>query len=620
MPTLLEQARQHRRASRLTGRRVRSSVRFARQQPPRAVEVAYTAWIRGILARAQAAVLQRVVPLLKAATESSAEAALADRADSRADSAERPLSELDVVRVSMAGVLSSDLLGQQIREFGTRTERYQGSELQGQIRKALGIESPILSDDKIGPLLREWIAENVRLIKTVPSEYFGSIERLVAAGVNTGRRHEQIAKQIADRYGVAQRRAALIARDQVGKFYGQVQRARQKELGIQRYRWRTSNDERVRPEHVEREGKVFEWTDPPADGHPGYPINCRCTAEPVITDVLEQLEKEEQADRERMQALQAGELEQKTPEQPLEPPAPVKPIPTGTAGAQVAKEHPELAELLGPSLHVDDSPNGYLPDVAQRRAAQLTMVPDGVLEAAKNEGITIRIGPGNAHEVALKSRMTEAQLNEHGRGNDSRRMRDVGAYFSPATNEVAVGHNMSGSEAVTIHELGHGLEGMAGLGNAYGRYPVWLDRRKKELAEQRQSGRIDFETWEKRNRAAEKIAADQLPANKAFEKAHDQWVKRGAAEGVRRPAYYSNGWTYTELPGGRLSVTDVGGPTGIGRSETFAELSAVYWFTGRGAAERRFSPALVRAWERSVKAATGVSPKAKPTNPKRRES
>lgn len=305
MPTLLEQARQHRRASRLTGRRVRANVRFARQQPPRAVEVAYTAWIRGILARAQAAVLQRVVPLLKAATESSAEAALADRADSRADSAERPLSELDVVRVSMAGVLSSDLLGQQIREFGTRTERYQGSELQGQIRKALGIESPILSDDKIGPLLREWIAENVRLIKTVPSEYFGSIERLVAAGVNTGRRHEQIAKQIGERYGVAQRRAALIARDQVGKFYGQVQRARQKELGIQRYRWRTSNDERVRPEHVEREGKVFEWTDPPADGHPGYPINCRCTAEPVITDVLEQLEKEEQADRERMQALQA---------------------------------------------------------------------------------------------------------------------------------------------------------------------------------------------------------------------------------------------------------------------------------------------------------------------------
>lgn len=449
MPTLLEQARQHRRASRLVGRPVRTSVRFARQVPPGAVERAYAAFIRGILERAHRAVLQRVVPLLKEATATSAEASLAD---SRADSAEKPLSELDVVRVGIGGVVSSELLAQQIREFGTRTERFQGSELQGQIRRAVGIESPILADTTIGPLLREWVAENVRLVKTIPAEYFSSLERTIAAGVNTGRRHEVIAKQVAERYGVSQRRAALIARDQVGKFYGQVQRARQKELGIKRYRWRTSNDERVRPEHVEREGKVFEWTDPPADGHPGYPINCRCTAEPVITDVLEQLEKEEQADREKLAQLQAGELPKEEKPAELELPKPVRPLPTGTGSLDVVRDFPEVADVLGPALHVDQQRDAQ----HLKHAADLAKVPREVLEAFKDSGGTFRMGPGAAYEVALKSKPVGADLDRTPRGySPGQTMRDPAGWYHPSHNEIVVGDKAHGSSSVAVHELGH---------------------------------------------------------------------------------------------------------------------------------------------------------------------
>jgi len=46
--------------------------------------------------------------------------------------------------------------------------------------------------------------------------------------------------------------------------------------------WRGILDARERPEHVAREGKEFSWKNPPDDGHPGEPINCRCTAEPVL--------------------------------------------------------------------------------------------------------------------------------------------------------------------------------------------------------------------------------------------------------------------------------------------------------------------------------------------------
>ncbi|WP_442872598.1 phage minor head protein [Cognatishimia sp. SS12] len=52
-------------------------------------------------------------------------------------------------------------------------------------------------------------------------------------------------------------------------------------LGIaSRMYGRTRRDSRVRPSHAENDGRVFEWNDPPATGHPGDDYGCRCTAEP----------------------------------------------------------------------------------------------------------------------------------------------------------------------------------------------------------------------------------------------------------------------------------------------------------------------------------------------------
>lgn len=50
------------------------------------------------------------------------------------------------------------------------------------------------------------------------------------------------------------------------------------------YRWRTSEDERVRPEHAARHGRIFSWVYPPAGGHPGEDYGCRCWAELVRND------------------------------------------------------------------------------------------------------------------------------------------------------------------------------------------------------------------------------------------------------------------------------------------------------------------------------------------------
>jgi SPP1 gp7 family putative phage head morphogenesis protein len=132
------------------------------------------------------------------------------------------------------------------------------------------------------PLATGFVRENVALIKSLSRKHFDDLERRVLDAFRSGRRAESLSRQIREQYGASQKRAMLIARDQIGKLNGNLTRQRQKALGVERYIWRTSQDERVRSLHREREGKEFSWDEPPEDGHPGEPIQCRCTAEPVI--------------------------------------------------------------------------------------------------------------------------------------------------------------------------------------------------------------------------------------------------------------------------------------------------------------------------------------------------
>lgn len=152
------------------------------------------------------------------------------------------------------------------------------------------------NDPKLRLLLEEWVSENTRLIKSIPSDYFNTLQRLVSTALVDGITTKTLAKQIENLYGVTENRAKLIAVDQIGKLNGQITKARQEYLGIRFYRWRTARDQRVREEHAEREGKLYAWSMQdagksyngqvarmtPSDGYPGIPIRCRCIAEPVI--------------------------------------------------------------------------------------------------------------------------------------------------------------------------------------------------------------------------------------------------------------------------------------------------------------------------------------------------
>lgn len=141
---------------------------------------------------------------------------------------------------------------------------------------------------------KRFISENVDLITSIPRDHLREVRMTVTNAIAKGQTTRETIKEIKKRWGDVlkdkpKNRARLIARDQSGKFFGRMNQLRQTELGIGDYRWRTVKDERVRPSHREKDGKIFSWSKPPSDtGHPGEDYQCRCIAEPVL-DIFEGL-------------------------------------------------------------------------------------------------------------------------------------------------------------------------------------------------------------------------------------------------------------------------------------------------------------------------------------------
>lgn len=68
------------------------------------------------------------------------------------------------------------------------------------------------------------------------------------------------------------------------RFAGRINAERQQALGIDRYIWRSRDDDRVRDLHAAHDDEVYFWDEPPEGGHPGEAYGCRCVAEPVLAD------------------------------------------------------------------------------------------------------------------------------------------------------------------------------------------------------------------------------------------------------------------------------------------------------------------------------------------------
>ena len=155
------------------------------------------------------------------------------------------------------------------------------------INKVTGVDvKDILKDEGIKNTLEKAVKKNVELIESIPKDHYARINNAVLQGTESGKDYFSIKKDIAKIEGITKRRAKLIARDQVSKLNGNLNKARQEQIGVTHYFWRTSEDERVRPTHEENNGDRFAWDSSPVTGHPGEDVQCRCTADPDLSGML----------------------------------------------------------------------------------------------------------------------------------------------------------------------------------------------------------------------------------------------------------------------------------------------------------------------------------------------
>ena len=210
----------------------------------------------------------------------------------------RSLADLALL---LEGAINEKALLTAIRRMLRRVQRFAVQQITEQIRKVsperLAI-SPVARSPRLARALAERVHESARLIKTIPKRYHERVSRAVLEGIEQGRSTKAILKEIYAIGRSTARRAELIARDQVGKGLASIMEAQQRDLGLKKFRWVTSRDERVRPAHRRLDGKVFTWAQgaprhiEPA-GYPGMAPLCRCAALPIYEELRALFKKRE---------------------------------------------------------------------------------------------------------------------------------------------------------------------------------------------------------------------------------------------------------------------------------------------------------------------------------------
>lgn len=261
--------------------------RMPKQRQPNAERLAYAGALMALLARARELVQQELVPKLAELVRQAG--VVHDAVRSYPDTV---IETLDTIAEKFFAEFSLERLRRTALGIAQRVNGVQKAELNRQLAAAAGQEIGInvFGEPGIQQRLEAFAAANAQLVKRVPQQFFDEVGARVVDGLRRGERAEDLQQVIQDRFGVSESRARLIARDQVGRLYSELNRTRQQDLGIRSFTWAASRDERECDECAPYDGKTYSWDAPPAGGYPGevHP-NCRCTAEPNVQEILDNL-------------------------------------------------------------------------------------------------------------------------------------------------------------------------------------------------------------------------------------------------------------------------------------------------------------------------------------------
>ena len=265
---------------------------------PASTENAYTNYLLSFIREIEAEVKKVIVPQIPAWNS-----------ESRLDAVDEDLEAIIAAMLIQYEQQAEDNRTQ-VRVYGNQVDSFNNKEWSRILKRSVGI-SWFAFELFRDPLKDRWVNENIRLTKNIVRNTLTSIQTTIINGISQGKTNDVIIREItgigklkktAEKvynatksvFTKAKNNVKRIASDQIQKLNGKFTQNRELGLDISRYKWRNMRDNRVRGNpagkypnsmfnHWSREGRIFKWSEPPGDGHPGQPIECRCFAEPVFT-------------------------------------------------------------------------------------------------------------------------------------------------------------------------------------------------------------------------------------------------------------------------------------------------------------------------------------------------
>lgn len=178
-----------------------------------------------------------------------------------------------------------------IKKFASRAEKGVAVSLKS-ILKEEGFTVDFRMTRQLNDILQATVAENVNLIKSIHTMYFDQVQTVIMQAVKNGRDMEYIRKELTERFGVSERKAKIIARDQTNKAMQTISRARALETGITKARWvHIPGAKTSRETHKRFDGKPFDLNKGMYDKDvskwvmPGELINCNCRFRLIVPSV-----------------------------------------------------------------------------------------------------------------------------------------------------------------------------------------------------------------------------------------------------------------------------------------------------------------------------------------------
>jgi len=281
--------RAHRALHRAAGLKIRRG-RMPRSKGPTKARLRYQTFLTGLCRDMRAAFAEVLYPALsELITAGDRERGRGDsiRMDATADELNALFERLRLVFLRMRPDTEPI-----VENVAQAVDEQSAAEFTAQMRAAVGLE--IISPTPWrAAVQRGFMEDNLSLITSLSDDTLAQARTVVSSGIRSGARVEAIRDELEVRLGVQESRAALIARDQTLKLYGEEAQARQMAVGIEEYTWNTSHDERVRAGHQALDGTVHRWDDPPIvdaktgrKANPGLDYQCRCVGIPKIPDEM----------------------------------------------------------------------------------------------------------------------------------------------------------------------------------------------------------------------------------------------------------------------------------------------------------------------------------------------